>query len=95
MKPNLTYGKHIGLALLLAALVVPLDSFGQFRPGTGGPGGFSGFGGSGGRGGSSSSRTYPGAGHAFFNDTRPEAYRPAAAADAWARAVAFLHRHLG
>jgi carboxymethylenebutenolidase len=40
-------------------------------------------------------RIYPGAGHAFFNDTRPDAYRPDAAADGWARAVAFLHRHLG
>jgi carboxymethylenebutenolidase len=39
--------------------------------------------------------TYPGAGHAFFNDTRPDAYRPAVAADAWPRAVAFLRRHLG
>jgi len=38
---------------------------------------------------------YPGAGHAFFNDTRPDAYRPAVAAVAWPRAVAFLHRHLG
>ncbi len=38
---------------------------------------------------------YPNAGHAFFNDTRPDAYRPAAAADAWPRALAFLHRHLG
>ena len=38
--------------------------------------------------------TYPGAGHAFFNDTRPDAYRPAAAADAWPRALAFLRRHL-
>lgn len=37
---------------------------------------------------------YPGAGHAFFNDTRPDAYRPEAAADAWRRALAFLHRHL-
>jgi carboxymethylenebutenolidase len=37
---------------------------------------------------------YPGAGHAFFNDTRPDAYRPAAAADAFPRAVAFLRRHL-
>jgi carboxymethylenebutenolidase len=40
-------------------------------------------------------RSYPGAGHAFFNDTRPDAYRPDAAADAWPRAVAFLRRHLG
>ena len=39
--------------------------------------------------------TYPGAGHAFFNDTRPEAYRPDAAADAWPRAIGFLHRALG
>jgi carboxymethylenebutenolidase len=38
---------------------------------------------------------YPGAGHAFFNDTRPDAYRPAVAAVAWLRAVAFLRRHLG
>ncbi len=38
---------------------------------------------------------YPGAGHAFFNDTRPDAYRPAVAADAWPRAIAFLHQHLG
>ena len=37
---------------------------------------------------------YPGAGHAFFNDTRPDAYRPEAAADAWRRALAFLGRHL-
>ena len=35
-------------------------------------------------------RLYAGAGHAFMNDTRPEMYRPAAAADAWPRAVAFL-----
>ena len=40
-------------------------------------------------------RTYPGAGHAFFNDTRADAYRPAAAADAWPRAIAFLHQHMG
>jgi len=37
-------------------------------------------------------RLYPGAGHAFMNDTRPEMYRPAAAADAWPRAVAFLRK---
>jgi carboxymethylenebutenolidase len=34
------------------------------------------------------------AGHAFFNDSRPEMYRPTAAADAWPRAIAFLRRHL-
>ena len=39
-------------------------------------------------------RTYPGAGHAFFNDSRADAYRPQAAADGWRRAVAFLRRHL-
>lgn len=38
--------------------------------------------------------TYANAGHAFFNDSRPEMYRPTAAADAWPRAVAFLRRHL-
>jgi carboxymethylenebutenolidase len=38
--------------------------------------------------------TYAGAGHAFFNDARPDAYRPAAAADAWPRSVAFLRREL-
>jgi carboxymethylenebutenolidase len=39
-------------------------------------------------------RVYPGAGHAFFNDARPDAYRPDAAKDAFPRAVAFLRRHL-
>jgi len=38
--------------------------------------------------------TYPGAGHAFFNDSRSDVYRPAAAADAWPRALAFLRRYL-
>lgn len=33
---------------------------------------------------------YSGAGHAFANETRAEAYRPEAAADAWRRALAFL-----
>jgi len=37
---------------------------------------------------------YPGAGHAFMNDTRPEAHRPEAAADAWRRMVAFLRAQL-
>jgi len=37
---------------------------------------------------------YPGAGHAFMHDGRPDAYRPEAARDAWARMTAFLHRHL-
>lgn len=37
---------------------------------------------------------YPGAGHAFLNETRPEMYRPEAARDAWARMVAFFREHL-
>ncbi len=37
---------------------------------------------------------YPGAGHAFFNDSRPEMYRPHAAKDAWPRALAFFRKHL-
>jgi len=36
---------------------------------------------------------YPGAGHAFFNDRRPDAYRPDAAADAWRCALEFFARH--
>jgi carboxymethylenebutenolidase len=39
-------------------------------------------------------RLYPGAGHAFLNDTRPDAYRPEAAADAWSRLVPFLRSTL-
>lgn len=35
-----------------------------------------------------------GAGHAFMNDTRPDAYRPEAAREAWARTTAFLREHL-
>ena len=37
---------------------------------------------------------YESAGHAFFNDTRPPMYRPAAAADAWRRLLAFLRARL-
>jgi carboxymethylenebutenolidase len=37
---------------------------------------------------------YPGAGHAFLNDTRPDAYRPQAAEEAWSRLVPFLRREL-
>jgi carboxymethylenebutenolidase len=40
-------------------------------------------------------KTYPGASHAFFNDTRPEVYKQAEAKDAWNRAVAFFKQHLG
>lgn len=39
-------------------------------------------------------RSYPNAGHAFFNDTRPDAYRPEEAQDAWRRALVFLRQHL-
>lgn len=37
----------------------------------------------------------PGAGHAFFNDTRADLYRPEAARDAWEQTLAWLRRHLG
>jgi carboxymethylenebutenolidase len=40
-------------------------------------------------------KIYPGAGHAFFNDERPDAYRPEAAKDAWMRAITFFRTHLG
>ncbi len=33
--------------------------------------------------------------HAFFNESRPEVYDPAAATDAWRRTLDFFHRHLG
>ncbi|HEY5656915.1 MAG TPA: dienelactone hydrolase family protein [Myxococcota bacterium] len=36
----------------------------------------------------------PDAGHAFVNDTRPDAYRPAAARAAWTRMLDFLGRYL-
>ncbi|HWK62671.1 MAG TPA: dienelactone hydrolase family protein [Eoetvoesiella sp.] len=35
--------------------------------------------------------TYPGAGHAFHEDFRPEAYRPIAAQEAWQRSLRYLH----
>ena len=38
---------------------------------------------------------YPEAGHAFFNDTRPEAYHAASATLAWERTLAFFRQHLG
>jgi carboxymethylenebutenolidase len=37
---------------------------------------------------------YPGAGHAFMNDSRPDAYDPAAADDAWQRTLRFLDEQL-
>lgn len=39
-------------------------------------------------------KTYPGAPHAFFNDTRKDVYKPTEAKDAWARATAFFRQHL-
>src|SRR5690349_15491656 len=39
-------------------------------------------------------RLYPGARHAFMNDTRPAAYRPEAAADAWRRMLVFFRERL-
>ncbi len=39
-------------------------------------------------------RLYPGSGHAFMNETRPEMYRADAARDAWPRMVEFFRRHL-
>ena len=38
---------------------------------------------------------YPGAGHAFFNDSRPEAYVEDAARQAWVRTLEFLRAKLG
>jgi carboxymethylenebutenolidase len=37
---------------------------------------------------------YPDADHAFFNETRPEIYDPAAANDAWKRTLAFFRLHM-
>ncbi len=39
-------------------------------------------------------KIYAGAGHAFFNDQRLDAYRPDAAKDAWQRTLQFLRTHL-
>ena len=39
-------------------------------------------------------RIYPGAPHAFFNDTNPTTYRADAAADAWDRVLGFYRRIL-
>lgn len=38
---------------------------------------------------------YDGAGHAFFNDARPDAYHEASAKDAWTKMLAFYRSHLG
>lgn len=37
---------------------------------------------------------YPNAGHAFYNNDRPEVFRPEAANDAWRRTLAHFGRHL-
>ena len=39
--------------------------------------------------------TYPGTGHAFFNDTRPEVHDEEAARQAWIRTLEFLRARLG
>ncbi len=39
-------------------------------------------------------KTYASAGHAFFNDTRSDAYRPEAAKDAWNRTLEWFRRYL-
>ena len=38
--------------------------------------------------------TYPDAGHAFFNDHRPDVYDAAAAADAWTKTLSFFKSEL-
>jgi carboxymethylenebutenolidase len=37
---------------------------------------------------------YPGVGHAFFNDVRPQVYNKAAAEDAWRKTLDFYAKHL-
>lgn len=37
---------------------------------------------------------YPGAGHAFFNDTRQQVYKPDAAKDAWRRTVDLFRKNV-
>jgi carboxymethylenebutenolidase len=39
-------------------------------------------------------KTYEGVNHAFMNETRPEVYDAAAAADAWSRTVEFFRAHV-
>ena len=39
-------------------------------------------------------QTYLDVPHAFFNDTRPDVHRPAAAAEAWRHTLQFFRRHL-
>ena len=46
------------------------------------------------RGGTIATQVYPNAGHAFFNDTRPDAYNWEAAIAAWDRTLKFFQQHL-
>ena len=39
-------------------------------------------------------KIYDGAGHAFFNDVRPESHHTAAARDSWERMIAFFEETL-
>jgi carboxymethylenebutenolidase len=39
-------------------------------------------------------RVYPGCGHAFLNETRPQAFRPESAAHAWGEMLEWWGRHL-
>lgn len=39
-------------------------------------------------------KVYADAGHAFFNDSNPRTFDPAAAGDAWGRSIEFLRSHL-
>jgi carboxymethylenebutenolidase len=39
-------------------------------------------------------RTYAGAPHAFSNESRPDTYREAAAAEAWTATALFLKQHV-
>jgi carboxymethylenebutenolidase len=39
-------------------------------------------------------RVYPGAGHAFFNNSRPQAYNQQAAEDAWQRTLNWFRKYL-
>jgi len=43
---------------------------------------------------SSTIEVYPGAGHAFMNDTRPAAFKPEIAKQAWSRTLGFLRAEL-
>jgi carboxymethylenebutenolidase len=39
-------------------------------------------------------KIYPGAPHAFFNDTRPHIYHEAASQDAWVRTLAWFRQYV-